>query len=412
MNRAWQVFAALGMTMLVGAAFAEIKIASDYPGGNVKVLGIDEKSGVVKIAPDLRDTPSNWFHFDFTVNGAAGMKLRFQFPEGDQSYLSTLGPAISADGGLTWKWLNADGRRHEPANRFDYVFASDDDSVRFAVSIPYTQKHWDEFFRPYLANSAVRPSVLCQSQSGSRAVELVRVPASGKPRFLVVITARHHACETTGSYALEGAFKELLSGSADGRWLRENADCVFVPFMDKDGVENGDQGKDRAPWDYNRDYLRGRYSSVRAIKELIVGESVDRQIIFLDLHSPYVRSLKGCPEQDEVFTFGLRDKTMNARWNVFRRNWSETQRGGMLRYDGKFDIQAGTGHAAVTEKAFREGFSGSRHWATTLSNCWFATCVEFGYSRCGGVTSSAGLRELGVNMMKAVARTAAGDVKE
>lgn len=47
-----------------------IEIPSDYPGGNVKVLEIDEANGVVRVAPDLRDTRGKWFHFDFTLRGA------------------------------------------------------------------------------------------------------------------------------------------------------------------------------------------------------------------------------------------------------------------------------------------------------------------------------------------------------
>ena len=104
------------------AATGAVEIRSDYPGGNVKVEKIDEVAGVVTLAPDLRDTKTKWFHFDFTLTGAAGRKLHFQFPAGRFNYLATLGPAISRDGGATWRWLNSDGTRHEPGNAFDYTF--------------------------------------------------------------------------------------------------------------------------------------------------------------------------------------------------------------------------------------------------------------------------------------------------
>ena len=78
-----------------------------------------------------------------TLTGAAGRKLHFQFPTNRFSYLATLGPAISRDGGATWRWLNPDGTRHEPGNAFDYTFGADENETRFAVSIPYTQKNWD-----------------------------------------------------------------------------------------------------------------------------------------------------------------------------------------------------------------------------------------------------------------------------
>jgi hypothetical protein len=57
-----------------------------------------------------------------------------------------------------------------------------------------------------------------------------------------------------------------------------------VPFVDKDGVEEGDQGKNRKPHDHNRDYgEESIYPEVRAIKEL------DRSANFvcaLDFHCP------------------------------------------------------------------------------------------------------------------------------
>ena len=287
-----------------GGAFADIAIRSDYPGGNITVEKIDAAAGVVALRPDLRDTKGNWFHWDFTLSGAAGRTLRFQFPKG-YDYLSSLGPAISRDGGKSWRWLNNDGRRHEPNNAFDYTFAPDESETRFAVSIPYTQKDWDA--------------------------------ASARWR------------------GREGVIDELLSGSPDAEWIRDNADCVFVPFMDKDGVEDGDQGKNRRPHDHNRDYFAGLYTSVRAFKELLVRESHGRRIVFFDLHSPHVRSYKVCPEQDCAFTFDSFMPDKNARIMEFRRNWADAQRGGAL-------------HSSTTVRAtFSKGWPRTRKNTTATS---------------------------------------------
>ena len=90
---------AVGVLTTVFTASGEITIRSDYPGGNVKVCGIDEANGVVRIAPDLRDTQGRWFHWDFTLRGAAGRKIHFTLPDDKWQYISSLGPAISKDGG-------------------------------------------------------------------------------------------------------------------------------------------------------------------------------------------------------------------------------------------------------------------------------------------------------------------------
>ena len=388
------------------AAFSAggIEIGCEYPGGNVKVTSIDDEKGVVKLEPDMRDSEGRWFHWDFTISGAADKKLRFKFPDGYE-YLSSLGPAICSDG-KTWRWLRPDGTRHEPANAFEYTFGKDENKVRFSTSIPYSQKDWDAFTAKWRKSSDVKFETLCKSQSGMRDTELVRVPCRGKAKWLFVFTARHHACETSASPVVEGVFEELMSGSPEVKWLRANADCLFVPFMDKDGVEEGDQGKNRRPHDHNRDYVAERYTSVKALKALVERESQGKRLVFIDNHSPHVRSLPNGPEQDEVFSFGASDKEQDAVWNLFRSNWIETQKGGKLNYDGKFDIKAGEGYDKQVAEQRARGLMGSRAWASSLPNCHLSTCCEYGYSRCGGVFSFPAARELGHSMLKALARTA------
>ena len=387
-------------------AFCEMSIDCEYPGGNVKVDKIDEANGIVAVRPDLRDTKGYWFYWDFMLRGAAGRKLHFQFPKGD--YLASLGPAFSRDGGKTWRWLNADGKRHEPNNAFDYTFAADESETRFATSIPYLQKDWYTASARWRGKDGVKFDVLCKSQSGRRDTELLRIPCrKGTAKWLFAYTARHHACETTANPVMEGIIDEILSGSPEGEWVRDNADCVFVPFMDKDGVEDGDQGKNRRPHDHNRDYVAGIYTSVRAWKELLVRESHGKRIVFFDLHSPHVRSHKNCPEQDCAFTFETPYPRNSARVNEFRRHCAELSKGGAIAYNGKNDIPAGKGHAAKMEKDRVAGLVSSRQWVEAQPNCWASICCEFGYSLCNGIYSQDGGRELGHNLLKAEVRTVA-----
>ena len=395
----------MAVAVFWGTAQAAIEIRSDYPGGNVKVLGIDETNGVVRVMPDYRDTPI-YFHWDFTLSGAAGRRLVFQFPKNRYDYLSTLGPVISKDGGKTWRWMNADGRRYKSNNTFAYTFGADENETRFAVSIPYTQKDWDAAAVRWRGKDGVKFDRLCKSQSGKRDTELLRIACrKGKAKWLFAFAARHHACETTANPVMEGIIDEILSGSPEGEWIRDNADCVFIPFMDKDGVEEGDQGKNRKPHDHNGDYSKDRYTSVKAFKKLVVRESQGRQIVYFDLHSPHIRSHKSCPEQDCAFTFASPSPLHNDRTNVFRHNWAEASKGCALAYNGKNDLLSKEYLASTKKKQQETGRLPSRAWVETLPNCWVSICCEFGYSRCNGIYSQEGGRELGHNVLKAAVRT-------
>lgn len=396
--------AVMAVILAYAAAGAEPVIAVDsaYPGGNVRVLSVDEASGVVRVAPDLRDTEGHWFHFDFTVRGAAGRTLKFRFPQDGQPYLSSLGPAICRDG-VKWTWLNADGKRHEPANAFDYTFGPADKAVRFAVSIPYAQREWEAFTAKWRTCPDVKFDVLCKSQSGRRDVELLRVPARGESQWLFVFTARHHACETTGDPPMEGVLGELMSDSPESRWAREHADFVFVPFMDKDGVEAGDQGKGRSPWDHNGDYLQERYATVRAFKRLLVRESEGKRIVFVDLHAPYVRSSPGQEWHDHVHCYGASRPEHQAHLREFCARLRRLTADGAIAYSGKYDV--GPGHPVwkSLEAAWANGRMGADPWVRTLPNAHLATCFEFGYSLCDGITTFPALREFGARIFRAAA---------
>ena len=89
---------------------------------------------------------------------------------------------------------------------------------------------------------------------------------------------------------MEGVLREICADSDVGEWFRQNVDVLAVPFVDKDGVEEGDQGKDRTPHDHNRDYDDDRviYPEVAAIKKLVPEWSAGSSIIATDFHCPYI----------------------------------------------------------------------------------------------------------------------------
>ncbi|MBC8008711.1 MAG: hypothetical protein H7067_01280 [Burkholderiales bacterium] len=110
-------------------------------------------------------------------------------------------------------------------------------------------------------------------------------------RGVVFITARHHSCEMMASYVVEGFIKRFLSDTADGLWLRNHIDCCIIPLVHTDGVETGDQGKNREPQDHNRDYTEdqpGLFPEITAIRQLISSVPPERLRTLTDIHYPYL----------------------------------------------------------------------------------------------------------------------------
>jgi hypothetical protein len=211
------------------------------------------------------------------------------------------GPAFSIDGGTTWQWLSAGAVRR---NTFVAAIPPSTLDARFCFAMPYTESTLSGFLARYEGHDFLKTSTHCHTTKG-RIAELISVgKQDSTPRYQVLVTARHQACESMASYVLEGILDLALGddGDGDGRWFREPSGLMVVPFVDKDGVEDGDQGKNRRPRDHNRDYDDSPvHPTVKSIKKLVPRWLAGVPAIALDLHCPYIHDEKiqliGLPDE-------------------------------------------------------------------------------------------------------------------
>jgi tetratricopeptide (TPR) repeat protein len=98
------------------------------------------------------------------------------------------------------------------------------------------------------------------------------------------------------SYVLEGFLQEALSDAPGAVEFRRKYVLYAVPLVDKDGVQNGDQGKGREPHDHNRDYGQTNlYPEVQAIQALVQSKNIP---FVMDFHCPALRG-----DVHEIFYF-------------------------------------------------------------------------------------------------------------
>lgn len=277
-------------TTITYAAGPTLSIQADYPGGNVIVESIDGMTA--HVAPDLRTTKnSEWFYWDFTAKASQPGRAKFIFNAVNGARIAMRGPAYSLDDGKTWQWLGTEhvvfmepeGNKEES---FEFDFTKAGQEVRFAVGFPYVQSNLVEFLKAHAENPNLTQSTLTKSQKG-RPVELLQIGKPGPGIIPVLVAARSHSCEALGSYVLEGFLSEALSDSPTGVAFRKKYVLYAVPFLDKDGVEDGDQGKGREPHDHNRDYGSSPiYPEIKALQELAAAKGVK---IAIDFHCPYIK---------------------------------------------------------------------------------------------------------------------------
>jgi hypothetical protein len=363
---------------------ADVKVDADFPGGNIVVQRVE--GDTVYVAPDLRDTQKGqwWFYWNFRLRAPAEQPVTIVFT--DKNPISVRGPAVSTDNGVTWRWLGAaavKSGKHDGKSSWSFTaqVPAGATEVRYALCPQYLESH----LRSWLdTHSTARVEELCKSLKGRR-VELVR---AGKGKDVVLLTSRHHCCEAMATYVMEG----FLEASLTNNW-----ETIAVPFMDKDGVEAGDQGKNRAPHDHNRDYNETPlYPEVAALMKL--GASLSNRVVAaFDLHCPTLRG----EWNDRVYLVGAPEPERWQQQQAFAATL-ERVREGSIRFRGKDCIPFGKGWN--TGNNFKQGRSNSAWTRETFPNARIATTIEIAYADAlGDEVNATSARAFGRDMARALA---------
>ena len=362
----------------------QFSLYSDFPGGNIRVEKINQDT--VWIRPDLRDTNGEWFYWYFAVNNAKGKTLTFVLTK--PNCLTSKGPAISTDGGKYWSWINPD---HSWDSSFSYTFKTNSE-VRFSMGMPYTQNHFQQFIGTYLKSEFVTIDTLATTKAGRSVERVILKSKSGTVKYKVLITTRHHACEMMGNYEMEGIISEILKDE----WLKNNIEFCLIPFMDKDGVENGDQGKNRIPHDHNRDYDgTSIYASVSALRRWVPGWSENKLVVTVDLHCPWIKA----ENNENIYVVGSSDEKIAAQQQLFLSILKSTNNG-ELKISEKSYFPYGKDWNTA-EKA-TPGLSFGK-WSSQLEGVKLPISIEFPYSNNEGQTiTQDNARDFGADLARAI----------
>ena len=239
--------------------------------------------------------------------------------------------------------------------------------------MPYVRANFDQWLANYKGNPDLQVDTLATTPQG-RNVVLVRVgDKSKKAPNAIAITGRHHCCEMMASHVLEGVLEGVVADDATGQWLREHADFLFVPFMDTDGVEEGNQGKNRAPHDHNRDYIETPlYREVAAFKKFLPTWAAGRPLVFLDLHDPALKT-----DIHEVIHFLEPAARDQAKRLAKLAGFLECNQQGSLKYYRQNTLRYGTGYNGPTQ-------GNCSGWVRSLPNSLLGTTLEIPYANASG----------------------------
>jgi len=358
-----------------------MKISADFPGGNIIVREI--QGDRARITQDLRNCETYWFYWCMAVEFDRPGRYTFAF-EHDCS-IGARGPAMRLCNDTVWSWLGCANVDYAH-NEFFYDCAAPE-RVIFCTSMQYLESDFLRF-----AAAAGHPAeVLCRSRRG-RDVELFHI-RDGAPAKKILLTTRHHACEMTAAHVLEGILRTVLADDETGRMFRREFELFAVPFVDKDGVEEGDQGKNRIPHDHARDYGDTPiYPETRSIMALIEREKPE---IVFDLHCPWL--LGGINET--LYFVGPELKRMELQM----MRWSEILQKEVppsVPFDPADNILFGTDWNVPS--SFMKGRTLAR-WAADLDYVKTALSIEIPYANMRDTTFNVkSMHELGAALVRTI----------
>ena len=354
-------------------------ISKDFEGGNIIVVCKDEYKALLR--QEIRDTTEWWFYWAFCAEDLPDKEVTFRFDDGE--VVGKFGPSVSYDG-INWQWLGSDSAPDRKA--FVYTNTTGHKKVWFAFSHLYSFGHLYDFLAKHKNNKALTRTTLTLSEKLGLPIPLLRIGSPDAGQY-VILTARHHACETGGSYVLEGFLEQLLSSSG---YIAKEC-CVYaVPIVDTDGVVAGDQGKSRYPYDHNRDYGQAEsiYAAPRAIKELLAHNCEGRVLAAIDFHCPY----KWAGENDTAFWARRETAPDGAKRfsDIMRKRYGSEGIVGAIPYTGKTDMMPGDSWNTNGDKSFAGYMSHIKGvpLALTIETPYFGTPNTF-------VVTPDSLRDLG-----------------
>ncbi len=271
----------------------ELKAGAAETCGNgvVTEVSLEGDRWTVRFMSEPRTSPQPlWFHLE--AEGSGGRTVRFLWQNagsclglGSEESLGNVRPVVRLDKG-EWRRASTTELEESPAGGWMLAVETPAPCDRAAAAFCYPYGP-EEFRRTVAELEGIWTEEHLGLTGGGRVLPAVeaRTGAENGERG-VYLCARQHAGETPGSWVLDGVLRAVAEPEGDLplQELRWRA----APFVDLDGVTEGDYGKDALPRDFNR-----TWSSLTLRPEILaiqrdIRRFADRvqRLLVLDLHAP------------------------------------------------------------------------------------------------------------------------------
>lgn len=271
-----------------------LKVGPAAVSGNGSVLDVRRERGdwVVEFMSEPRNSPEClWFHLECA--GARDSNIRFVWLNahlclgtGSPEAMANVRPVVRLDNG-DWQRIDEVEVLARPLGGHLLTFMTPARCRRAAVAFCYP-------YGPAELQATLKETgglwdvaVIGLTSKGRQLLRLhAEAQQSRRRRPGAYVVARQHAGETPGSWVLDGILRAVAAERPPAHLRR--IEWWIVPFVDLDGVVEGDYGKDALPIDFNRAWapmpMRPEVAAIQRDMHYFA-EGRSRRFV-LDLHGP------------------------------------------------------------------------------------------------------------------------------
>lgn len=294
---------ALLLLLLSTVVHAEIRVSTDFEGGNAEVVTLDQASQTLRIMPKLhegRGWPCWWY---FQVDGLKpGEPFTLEVQAQTKPFREDQVLAAA------WcqpkhAWLSLDGETWSPSEAgtlsadkvMRYTLKPTTASLHLAWGSPFVPTDAEKLLTEIAAKLPESKRFELAKTRDGRPVNGIRIGDENAPHQ-VWVGSRHHAWEAGGSQVGRGFIRWYASDEA--RALRAKTCLHYIPIMDVDNAAIGAGGKEAVPRDHNRDWADAPIYPEVAAAQKMIGEIHQKHGLdaYIDLHNPGAN--------DPIFFFG------------------------------------------------------------------------------------------------------------
>lgn len=236
---------------------SNIEITSDFEGGSLGGWTQISSTAVnLQIRQDTNSDFARWY--SFRVRGGVGKNIEFRIMNAGSSSAASAWsfnqPAVSSDGGATWRRITATSY---VGSVFSFSHTPTVEDEWIALQPVYNFSRWEAVAQSIQGHALVDSLVVLTQTLEGRPVHLVKITDSSVPdseKGAVWGTARQHPAEVAGSFMAEGLIQWLLSGDDQADELLRRTVFYLVPFMNPDGVALGNYRVNSVGANLNREW--------------------------------------------------------------------------------------------------------------------------------------------------------------